>query len=242
MDWLRSNKLSLNESKTELIIFHPVRKELPRSPNIKLNKYHLKLQPYVKYLGVYIDEILSWNKQIDIISQKLARSNGLLSKLRHFVPLDVSLSVYYSIFYSYLLYGCLTWSYTSQGNITRLTKLQKSCVRILTFSKFDAHTNPIFSQLNLIKLADIFTIQKLLFMFESFHGLIPEELKRLFIFNKSVYPYETRSQNLFHLSKAITTRFGINTLRFDGPNLWNHFYKDYFQDKNLSTKISLKNF
>ena len=68
VDWLRSNKLSLNELKTELIMFHPIKKKLPRSPNIKLNNYKLKLKSHVKYLGITIDEVLSWNKHIDNLS------------------------------------------------------------------------------------------------------------------------------------------------------------------------------
>ena len=65
VDWLRSNKLSLTELKTKLIMFHPIKKNLPRTPNIKLNNYKLKLKSHVKYLGITIDEVLSWNKHIE---------------------------------------------------------------------------------------------------------------------------------------------------------------------------------
>ena len=56
--WLRSNKLSVNETKTELIIFRFSRKDLPREPDI-INNYKLKLHSHVKYLGTLIDEVLS---------------------------------------------------------------------------------------------------------------------------------------------------------------------------------------
>ena len=105
VDWLRSNKLSLNELKTELIMFHPIKKKLPRSPNIKLNNYKLKLKSHVKYLGITIDEVLPWNKHIDNLSKKLARANGSLSKLRHYIPTETALAVYHSLSQSYLLYG-----------------------------------------------------------------------------------------------------------------------------------------
>ena len=79
VDWLRSNKLSLNELKTEFSMFHPIKIKLPRLPNIKLNNYKLKLKSHVKYLGITIDEVLSWNKHIDNLSKKLARANGILN-------------------------------------------------------------------------------------------------------------------------------------------------------------------
>ena len=92
--WLRSNKLiSLNETKTEIVIFRSPRKNLPREPDIRINNYKLKLHSHVKYLGVLIDEVLSWNKQIEPICMRLARANGILSKLRYIVPKDICVSV-----------------------------------------------------------------------------------------------------------------------------------------------------
>ena len=122
---LRSNKLSLNETKTELIIFRSPRKNLPREPDIRINNYKLKLDSHVKYLGILIDEVLSWNKQIESICMKLARANGIHSKLCYFVPKDICTSAYYSLFYTHLIYGCLVWSYSRKSNIDRLIKLQK---------------------------------------------------------------------------------------------------------------------
>ena len=132
-----SNKLSLNEAKTEIIIFISLRKQLPRDPDIRINNYKLKVLEFAKYLGVFIDEVSSSNKQIDNICCKLSRANGKSSKLRPLLP--IKLSVYYSIFYSHLLYGCLVWSYSKQSNIDRISKLQKRYVRILSFSDFNDH-------------------------------------------------------------------------------------------------------
>ena len=79
-----------------------------------------------------IDEVLSWNKQIDDICTKLARANGILSKLRYFVPTKTCVSVYFSLFYSYVLYGFFVWSYLTQRNIDGIIKLQKRYIRIIT--------------------------------------------------------------------------------------------------------------
>ena len=61
---------------------------------------------YVKYLGFYIDENLTWGTHINELSKKLSRANGVLAKLRYFTPKKILLLVYYAIFYSQLLYGC----------------------------------------------------------------------------------------------------------------------------------------
>ena len=97
VQWLQSNKLSLNETKTELIIFGSHWKHLPREPDIRINNYKLKLHSLIKYLGILIDKVLSWTKQIDDICTKLTRANGILSKLSHFVPKKTCVSVMYVI-------------------------------------------------------------------------------------------------------------------------------------------------
>ena len=102
--WLQSNKLSLNETKTELIVFRSPWKHLPREPDIRINSYKLKLHSHIKYLGMLIDEVLSWNKQIDDICTKLARANGILSKLRHFVPRKTCISIFL-----FILLSCPLW-------------------------------------------------------------------------------------------------------------------------------------
>ena len=58
------------------------------------------LHSHVEYLGILIDEVLSWNKQIDGICMKLATANGILSKLRHFVlknPVYLHISLYFTL-------------------------------------------------------------------------------------------------------------------------------------------------
>ena len=65
--------------------FRSPQKNLPREPHIRINNCKIKLHSCVKYLGILIYEVLSWNKQIEFICMKLASVNGTLSKLRYFV-------------------------------------------------------------------------------------------------------------------------------------------------------------
>ena len=110
VQWLRGNKLSLTETKTELIIFRSSSKQLPQEYDIRLNNCKLKLHTHVKYLVIFIDKVLSWNKQIDILCSKLSRA-----KLRHLALLKACLLVHYSIFYSHLLHCYLAWSYKKKS-------------------------------------------------------------------------------------------------------------------------------
>ena len=201
----------------------------------------LKVHSHVKYLGILIDEVLSWNKQTESICMKLARANGILSKLRYFVPKDIFISVYHSLFYTHLIYGCLVWSCSGKSNIDRLIKLQKRCIRTISISDFDSHTDPQYSELKLLTVSDIFSLSKFLFMFDFIKENIPEDLKRLFIFNKSVHSYETRSSQMFHIPKRKTSRFGLNTLSYDAAKLWNKFCHAFLHKETDLTKSKLNN-
>ena len=83
VDWLTANKLSPNVKKTNYIIFHPYPKRLNYDVNIKIldsrvNKYfNLEHKEYVKYLGVMIDNHLSWKHHVSYIALKISRNIGI---------------------------------------------------------------------------------------------------------------------------------------------------------------------
>ena len=163
--------------------------------------------------------ILSWNKQIESVCIKVARANGILFKLHYFVSKDICISVYYSLFYTHLIYGCLVWSYSRKSNIDRLIELQKRCIRIINFSEFNSHTDPQYPVLKTLKVYDIFSWSKLLFYVRFVKENIPEDPKRLFIFNKSVHSYENCSFQMFHIPKKKMSRFVYNTSSYDDAKL-----------------------
>ena len=102
-EWLRSNKLSFNSGKFKLVIFHSkLTKELDEI-TIKINKSKLSPVPNVHYLDVVLDEFLSWEAHVNNLCKKLTQSNGILSKLRHYIPRKTCISVYFSLFYPFII-------------------------------------------------------------------------------------------------------------------------------------------
>ena len=79
--WLDANKLSLNIDKTNYIIFHSSSVKIPSDSDIKIGKKHIKRVKFVKFLGLLLDEHLSWRYHLSELSKKLARACGMLSKL-----------------------------------------------------------------------------------------------------------------------------------------------------------------
>ena len=94
-DWLKNNRLSLNSCKTSYILFN--KKAHKKTFTITFDGKTLAQVGSVRYLGVILDNKLDWNKHISYLTGKLSSSAGILSKLKHFIPLKSLVMVYYSI-------------------------------------------------------------------------------------------------------------------------------------------------
>ena len=227
--WLRLNKLSLNSDKTELIFFHSKRHILNYDGiSIKFNNKKLIPVDHIKYLGMFIDKYLSWSVHIQQLSKKLGRANGILSKLRHNAPIGTCLQVYYAIFYSHLIYGCNIWGLTTDENLRMIEVLQKKCLRIMTFSENNSHTNPLFIDLKMLKIRDIIKSQQLKLVYEFYKNLLPFNLQNLFIFDNDVHNYQTNSasKHLLHIPRIFTATYGTKSIKYQCPILWNSTFKN----------------
>ena len=120
-DWFTANKLTINIKKSNFVVFHPSRMQQKLQVDIKLTDYktskfiYLEQKDYVKYLGVLLDNKLSWKPHVDyILSNKVSRIVSILSKLRHSLPRDILLKVYKSLLQPLLLYGINIWGQASK--------------------------------------------------------------------------------------------------------------------------------
>ena len=110
--WLDVNKLALNVDKTNFIIFHSRQRSLSKPVNIKIGKEHVKQAKYVKVVGLLLDENFSWRYHLSELRKKLARTSGIFFKIRLLLPTSVLVSLYYSLFASFLQYGIIVWGLT----------------------------------------------------------------------------------------------------------------------------------
>ena len=125
-DWLTANKLSLNIKKSNFVIFRPRQKKLNYEVNSKVFDYHTN-----KYLGVLIDENLSWKYRIVHLASKVSKTIGIIARLRHFVPLATLHRIYISLIHPYLLlYGIVAWDRAAKNKILIL---QKRALRLMCF-------------------------------------------------------------------------------------------------------------
>ena len=235
--WLLANKISLNSNKTELIFFHKPKTKIPNKIKIKLNGTILKHTHAIKYLGVYLDETLSGEQHCIQLTKKLARANGMLAKARHFAPTELK-SMYHALFSSHIKYGSQVWGQANDTSVNKVFLLQKAALRIITFSDFRAHTNPLFKETKIIKLKDSITLENFLFVYDFLKNRLPRCFDNYFKTLKEVYSSGVRTRNsesgCLYLNSSKSTRYGLNSLNRKAINAWNFF-------TNAKTDLKLDN-
>ena len=99
-DWLRANKLSLNATKTKLMIFHKPQKKV-ECPLLKINGTKIERVQEFNYFGIQLNEHLTWKNHVNKIANKSSRSIGILNKLKRCLPQDTLYLLYNSLVLSH---------------------------------------------------------------------------------------------------------------------------------------------
>ena len=113
--WFCTNRLMLNMKKTTCVILSPINKATSNhSPCIRLINNDIPISNYAKFLGVIIDKNLTWHDHIHYISGKISKGVGILSKLKHMLPMSILKLIYNSIISPYISYCNIVWGVPTQ--------------------------------------------------------------------------------------------------------------------------------
>ena len=144
--WMGANKLTLNLEKSNVIIINLKNSQIGSKPNTVSIHQHvlpsLSTVTAAKYLGVVLDDGLSFKTHINMLTKKLSRAVGVLSKVKLFLNRSSLLSLYYGIFHSHLQYGILAWSATYKSYYNKIAILQIKAVKIIGGGKWNDRATP----------------------------------------------------------------------------------------------------
>ena len=110
--WFQANKLSLNIKKTKFVLFHkPRQRNIPKDlPILKINNVEVKRENSLKFLGVIVDENLTWRNHIELIENKIAKNIGVLFKASKLLNIRCLKNIYFALIHSYINYANITWA------------------------------------------------------------------------------------------------------------------------------------
>ena len=188
-EWIWGNRLLLNTSKTELVVFKSKEKIITKHLNFCISGQKIKPSSQVKPLGIILQDDLHWNSHLTKLRKKLSCSISLLSKVRYYLPNYLLRAIYHSIFNSHLIYACEIWGQNQKNYFKKLIHLQEKAI---WFQPQKSPSNCTFKHNKILKISDFVNYKYLLFVGKSLRS------KNLVIFN-DVYPTKTKPQTTITL-------------------------------------------
>ena len=222
------------------MFFHPenyIPDESSEKPAIFLNGTEIKEVSETKFLGVTIDNQLSWQPHISALTKKLKCCTGQLNRIINNIPKELYKSLYHTLYESHLGYGITVWGGISSTKLKPLFISQKHCMRIL-YGDRDAYlekfktsararsyelqklgqefykkerTKPLFNQNEIMTVHNLYNCQVINSIFTILKFRTPISLH-------SCLKISNRKDNLLLIPSIISETFIYN-----GTILWNKF-------------------
>ena len=235
--WVNSNGLIINLKKTNYMIFsNRAIQELPFTP--KLFKYEIERKRVARFLGVIINENLTWNDHTQSLKAKMSRYVGILFKLKKILPLSARKNIFYSFVQSYLNYCSLVWGVGPKSNIEPLFTEQKKAVRSLmpgynsNYYKdglSPCHTKNFFTEHGIHTVHSIILTKILVFMhrFHNYRQHIPNLVANIISTNAPRNFVD--AENCKEWLASHSTQKLRNALCFKGPLFYMKYYPEIIQ-------------
>ena len=221
--WLCENELLLNIKKTKFMVFGPsiYHNDTPINLHIKGNQISQIGEHFpeksIKFLGLHMDEQLSWKYHIQCTSAKISKCLFALNTAKNILPHDALRSLYHALIHSHIKYGLLLWGNASSAS--KIIKLQKRAVRIVHKKPYRSHTEPLYKCCKILKLDDLYKIEALTFAFDFKNKLLPASFE--FFYNHVYQDRLTRQINNITTSIRPRTKFSSSSIIHMAPHLWN---------------------
>ena len=206
----------------------------PPSPYKRNYDYHITINDVIiervglntstksfKFLGIEIDETLSWKYHIDKICQKIARANYIINKCKNVLPKACLKTLYQSLIQCHINYGLHIWgSSVHIGKIFAEKMMQKKSIRIINNTFYNSHTEPLFKSCKILTVKDQYTLNVALFMHQLKWDKLPSSFKDYNYFDPCLRP--TRQIDMAsHYNRARTT-FTSQLPYHKFPLIWNN--------------------
>ena len=160
--------------------------------------------PAIKMLGVYLDEFLTFDFHCSTICKKINSALFHLNSVKNLLSTESLTKLYYALIHPHILYCLPAYSFTSAKNRKMILNKQKQCVRLITKSKYNSHSDPLFIKTKILPLEDLIIQQKLLLMHSLAHNYSVVKYPQ-FIPNSEIneHRFTFRNSNDFFVPRSI---------------------------------------
>ena len=215
--------------------------------NFRISGQKIIPTTHTRYLGILMDQHLSWDQHLKMLKQKLSRAYGLLAKVRYYLSLKLLRTLYFSIFESHLRYGCQIWGQHSNHNLNDTANLQRKAIRIINFKSKYTPVEPLFKETKIMTLNEIIKSENCLLASHHINQCLPLSLKNLLTNENDLHSYSTRNSvnHQLALPHVKTTNYGLHSIRYRTVKHWSSVQNRLnlnFANNFVSSKKFLKAF
>jgi hypothetical protein len=263
--WFRANKMAVNVSKTKYIIFKSRGRKIdindeegifyddnddsePHDPKkvVRLDRVFndnpVHSDRTYKLLGIYLDEHLSFDAHCNHVCNKVAQSNYIINRSKHFLPLNSLRTLYFALIHSHLLYCLPIYSCTSHKNLKKLALSQKKAIRIICNAGYRDHTTPLFIKTKILPLTQLITYTQGLLTHSIVHKHSPPTLHNTWQTNYERNP-ERALRDAQELYVPLATSDQTKKLPYFAlANNWNSLPYDKYHVNPTTFRIALNGF
>ena len=237
-DFLAARGLCLNPDKTQFIIFRSKSTLLTPDVSLQLNNTSIAPLPEVKYLGIVLDEHLTFGAHIAHLERKIGNKIAVFRKIRHQLTEHAKKTFYISSIQSVLEYGSNAFAHClREGQYERLVRLSRRALRtVFNLTHFNS-ISALQKRNHLLPLAARYQLRLFVLIFRSLNDLASPLLSSCFSLRSA--SSHTNSRTRSQVSKALTlpaalNRYGLFSLSFLGSDRWNSLPADI----RLCTSVS----
>ena len=236
LDYMDANYLSVNIKKCNFMIFKPKIRDSPTNHILKIRDIEITETDCMKFLGIFLDNKLSFKKQISHVMSKMKSAIGALIKTRHSLTFRSKVMLYNSLVKPHLDYCCLVWlDKANKGQKHQLYVLQKRAIRICFNASYNSHSAQLFKISNIIPLENLYEREATIFIKKFQNHELPS------VFHDKLGTFLTDVRAKFMYTMKIPAHYKNGHMFYSIMNQWNKINIEFRKpSKTEATKSNMK--
>ena len=237
--WCEENGMMINIDKCKSMLIGSRPKINLNEKDFKLNLQGSEIQTVncEKILGVYVDQTLSWDQQIDNLCAAISSRISLFGRIKTYLPLISRIAFYNGYILPLIDYCSVVWGNSSEENLNRILKLQKRAARSIMNASYDTPSSFLFKQLEIMPIKVRIFYHKAVSVYKGLHELAPGYICNLFCEAQTFHERKLRSSCSGNLAiPRPHLECFKKSLSYSGPKVWNSLPSD------VKSATSLANF
>jgi len=209
IQFFNSINLKLNIHKTNFISFLTKQNRNIIAPTILVNTQEIEHVTETKFLGLTIDQHLSWDSHVNNVLTRISSGLYALKRMAVLCNRTTLKHIYFAYIHSHISYGICVYGATTQGNLESILKLQKRAIRIIVNVKPDVSVRDYFKELEIMTVFGMYIFDCIWYIKNNPHLITKDEIPHTYNTRKKDQRITTHS---LELNKKGLSTVGINSI------------------------------